>query len=122
MERNVFALTDALTEGNKGEALRVLHFLLEGGHDEFALLGLICSHYETALAAGEMRGDGMNPAQMKSELDIHEFRIRKALNTANRYGAARLRKLLMSAYDVDRSIKTGVLDAETALELFVAGV
>lgn len=47
----------------------------------FKLLGLICSQYETILSVHEMRSDGMNLAQMKAALGIHEFRIKKGLRT-----------------------------------------
>lgn len=39
----------------------------------FKLLGLICSQYETILSVHEMRSDGMDLAQMKAALGIHEF-------------------------------------------------
>ena len=121
-ERDVFAFTDALSSGQKGEALRILHFLLEGGENVFKLLGLICSQYETILSVCEMRSDGMNLAQMKAALGIHEFRIKKAFDPASRYDAEKLRHVLMKAYEADRNIKTGLTEPEAALELFVAGV
>lgn len=80
-ERDVFAFTDALSSGKKGDALRILHSLLESGENVFKLLGLICSQYETILSVHEMRSDGMDLAQMKAALGIHEFRIKKGLRT-----------------------------------------
>lgn len=121
-KRDVFAFTDALSSGKKGDALRILHSLLESGENVFKLLGLICSQYETILSAHEMRSDGMNLAQMKAALGIHEFRIKKAFGPASRYDGEGLRKVLMKAYEADRNIKTGLTEPETALELFVAGV
>ena len=118
--RDVFAFSDALTSGNRGEALRMLRSLLEYGENVFKLLGLICSQYETILAVSEMRGDGLSLTQMKSVLGIHEFRIRKALGPASRCDAGKLRRTLMKAYEAERKIKTGTADPETALELFVA--
>ena len=121
-ERDVFAFSDALSSGRKGEALRILRSLLDGGENVFRLLGLICSQFETILSVLEMRSDGMNPAQMKEVLKIHEYRIKKALGAASGYDVAELRNVLMKAYEADRNIKTGLTEAETALELFVAGV
>ena len=77
-------LSDALSSGRKGEALRILRSLLDGGENVFRLLGLICSQFETILSVLEMRSDGMNPAQMKEVLKIHEYRIKKALGAASR--------------------------------------
>lgn len=122
IERDVFAFSDALSSGRKGEALRMLHSLLEYGENVFKLLGLICSQYEILLAVCEMRRDGMNPAQMREILGIHEFRIKKALGPASRSDAADLRRTLMRAYEAERNIKMGLMEPETALELFAAGV
>ena len=122
VQRDIFAFTDALASGQKGEALRILSSLLEYGENVFKLLGLICSQYETILAVNEMRSDGMNLAQMRQVLGIHEFRIKKAFGPASKYDAAGLKRTLMKAYEADRNIKTGLTEPETALELFVAGV
>ncbi len=122
VSRDVFAFTDAMAAGRKGEALQILHSLLEYGENVFKLLGLICSQYETILAVNEMKSDGMNLAQMRETLGIHEFRIKKAFGPASKYDAQGLRRVLMKAYEADRNIKTGLTEPETALELFVAGV
>ena len=103
-ERDVFSFVDALSSGKKGEALRILHSLLESGENVFRLLGLICSQFEIILSVLEMRSDGMNLAQMKEVLGIHEFRIEKAFGPASGYDAAALRDILMKAYEADRNI------------------
>ena len=120
ISRDVFAFSDALTSGRRGEALRMLHSLMEYGENIFKLLGLICAQYETILAVSEMRAEGMTLPQMKSILGIHEYRIRKALGPASSCGADGIRRTLMKAYEAERNIKTGAADPQTALELFVA--
>ncbi len=122
LERNVFAFTDALADGQKGEALRILHFLLEGSQSVFPLLGLICSQYETILAVKEMRSDGMDQREIKKILGIHEYRIEKAMRAGTKYSAGQLRGILKKAYEVDRQIKTGVSEQEMALEMFVGSI
>lgn len=73
----------------------------------FKLLGLICSQYETILSVHEMRSDGMDLAQMKAALGIHEFRIKKGLRRRPDMTGKAFRKVLMKAYEADRNIKTG---------------
>lgn len=121
-ERDVFAFADALASGRKGEALELLSVLLSYGENEFKLLGLICSQFETILLVNEMRADGLTTKTMHDMTGIHEFRIKKSLPLAQRYTASRLRHILMKAYEVDRNIKSGLSEPRTALELFTATV
>jgi len=100
----------------------LLNVLLTYGENVFKLLGLICSQFETMLLIKEMRDAGHSTAQMHQHLGIHEYRIKKTMPQASQYSVERLRAILMKAYEVDRNIKSGLMDAETALELLVAGV
>ncbi len=118
--RDVFAFSEALAAGRKGEALALLATLLSYGESEFKLLGLICSQFETVLLVNEMRADGLATSAMHERTGIHEFRIKKSLPLAQRYTASRLRHILMKAYEVDRNIKSGLTEPRIALELFVA--
>lgn len=120
--RDVFAFSEALAAGRKGEALSLLAPLLSYGENEFKLLGLICSQFETVLLVNEMRADGLTTSAMHDRTGIHEYRIKKSLPLAQRYTASRLRHILMKAYEVDRNIKSGLSEPRTALELFVAMV
>lgn len=120
--RDVFAFSEALAAGRKGEALSLLTPLLSYGEKEFKLLGLICSQFETVLLVNEMRADGLTTSAMHDRTGIHEYRIKKSLPLAQRYTVSRLRHILMKAYEVDRNIKSGLSEPRTALELFVAMV
>ena len=120
--RDVFAFSESLAAGRKGEALSLLSSLLSCGENEFKLLGLICAQFETVLLVNEMRADGLTTSAMHERTSIHEYRIKKSLPLAQRYTASRLRHILMKAYEVDRNIKSGLSEPRTALELFVAMV
>ena len=121
-ETYVFSMLDALSENRKGDAFRLLHNLLLSGESEYKLLALICSQLEVILIAKELADEGRSFDEMKSLVSIHEFRIRKALPLTKRYSEAQLRRTLSRAYEIDRTIKTGVLDARLALELLIASV
>ncbi len=121
-ERDVFAFTDALAAGRKSEAMSLLSTLLSYGEQEFKLLGLICAQFEVVLLVSEMYADGMTTSLMHEQTGIHEYRIKKSLPLARRYTVSRLRNILMRAYEVERNIKSGLMEPRTALELFVAMV
>lgn len=122
MDTDVFAMIDSLGRGRKEEAYQMLHNLLVSGEQVFKLLALLCSHFEIILSVKEMREEGKSFAEMKDILDIHEFRIKKAAAFGERYTVPHLRKVLQKTYEIDKSIKTGLLEPSLALELFIAEI
>lgn len=125
-ENNVFAMLDAIGKKRKDEAFRLLHNLLQDGSSEFQLLAMITGQLEIMLIACEMKAGGMSLAEIQKTLNksehIHEFRTRKALEAGSRFGQGKLKAVLLSAYDVEVNIKTGLMPGPLALEYFIAGI
>ena len=74
------------------------------------------------LSVKQMREDGMDLKSIHKRLGGSEYRIKKMIPYTNRFSVDKLKKILSSIYEVDRQIKTGLLDSQLALELFIAGV
>jgi len=122
MDTNVFAMIDSLGRDRKDEAYQMLHNLLVSGEQVYKLLALLCSHFEIILSVKEMKEEGKSFSEMKDTLGIHEFRIKKSAGFAEKYTLAHLRKILQKAYEIDKNIKTGLLESSLALELFIAEI
>lgn len=122
LDRNIFELIDSLSKNKKEEAFQQLHNLLVGGEKEYRILALICSQFEIILAVKEMKDEGKGWQDIKNSLGIHEFRIKKAAQVSEGYSRKQLYDILRKAYDVDKNIKTGILEASLALEMFIAEI
>lgn len=122
LETNVFAMLDAVSRNRKDEAYRLLHNLLVSGEAVYGLLALIISQIELILEVKEMRGEGMNAVEMHKALGVHEFRIKKAMGVTEKYSVDGLKRILSKAYEIDGNIKTGLLEQNLALELFIAEI
>lgn len=122
LETNVFAMLDAISRNRKDEAYRLLHNLLVSGEGVYGLLALIVSQLELILEVKEMREEGLAPPQMQKLLGVHEFRIKKAMGVTEKYSVEGLKRVLCKAYEIDGNIKTGLLDQNLALELFIAEI
>ncbi|HVI41337.1 MAG TPA: DNA polymerase III subunit delta, partial [Anaerovoracaceae bacterium] len=122
LDTNVFAMIDSLGRDRKDEAYQMLHNLLVSGEQVYKLLALLCSHFEIILSVKEMKEEGKSFSEMKDILGIHEFRIKKAASFAERYTVSHLRKILRETYEIDKNIKTGLLESSLALELFIAEI
>lgn len=122
LETFVFDMLDAITAGKKDKAFQILYNILYSGREAFSVIGAIVSPFELLLSVKQLREDGMDLSAMHKKLGGSQFRIKKLIPYANRYTTAKLKETLSSIYQVDRQIKTGLLDSQTALELFIAGI
>lgn len=116
----IFDFTDALMERRKDDALAMLRQMLDNGENEFMLLGMICSQIETLLLASEMYEAGYSYRDAAIKLKMHEYRIKLAYQKVLHYNSEKIKKLLMDAYAIDRNVKTGLMDINIGLELFVS--
>lgn len=122
MDTNVFAMLDAVSRDKKDEAFLMLHNILDSGENAYKLLALICGQFELMLSVSEMKEEGLVFTAIQKQLGVHEFRVKKAMQFAQGYSLSRLRRILRSAYEVDKNIKTGLLDQRLALEMFIAEI
>jgi DNA polymerase-3 subunit delta len=96
--------------------------MLHSGSDAFSIIGAIVSQFEMMLSVKQMREEGLDLGAIHKKLGGSEFRIKKMLPYASRYSVDKLKQILSSIYEVDRNIKTGLLDPQLALEMFIAGI
>lgn len=118
----VFDMLDAITANRKDTAFQILYNILHSGRDAFSVIGAIVSQFELLLSVKQLRDDSVAPAAMHKKLGASEYRIKKMIPYAGKYSQEKLKETLSAIYEVDRRIKTGLLDAQTALELFIAGI
>ncbi|MBR3756035.1 MAG: DNA polymerase III subunit delta [Firmicutes bacterium] len=122
MDTFVFDMLDGISNNQKEKAFSILYNMMHGGSDAFSIIGAIVSQFEMMLSVKQMREEGLNPTAIHKRLGGSEFRIKKMLPYANRYSVDKLKEILSSIYEVDRNIKTGLLDPQLALEMFIAGI
>jgi DNA polymerase-3 subunit delta len=122
MERDVFALIEALSRNRKEAAFRMLSHLTLYNENEYKILSLICSQFESITQVKEMKDDGNSLQEITTYLGLHEFRAKLMLGLSDKFSLIQLRRILKKVYQVDWQIKSGLLDKNLALELFIASV
>ena len=119
MDTYIFDFLDHLSLNHKEEAFVLLHNILESGSEFFSVLGSIISQFELLTEVSELRDTGMDISGIVREMGVHEFRVKKALKAAERFGTDKLRTVLCKLYSIDAEIKKGDIDGVTALELLI---
>lgn len=122
METFVFDMLDGISSNQKEKAFTILYNMLHSGSDAFSIIGAIVSQFELMLSVKQMREDGMDLSSIHKKLGGSEFRIKKMIPYTNKFSVAKLKQILSGIYEVDRNIKTGLLDSRMALELFIASI
>ena len=115
----VFALSDAVSRRKTGDAIKILHDLLTGGAKVFSLLGLIFSQFDLILKIRDLMDRGLSKQDIQKSLGIDGFRFKILAEHASRFTLEQLKRIVRSAYEVDKNIKSGLLTDELALEMFI---
>lgn len=112
----VFDLTEAIGSKDAKRALTILHQSLNGGEEEMKLFNMIISHYRKMLIIDDLLAEHKSPEISK----IHPFVIKKIESTLRKFRKNEVKRNYLMLQDIDVRIKSGKIDAKTALDCFVA--
>ena len=122
-DKFVFNLVDALMNGDKKTAMKLATTIAnESADGVFPVIGLLTKQFEIMYDAIELDNAGMSMGQMVKATGVNEFRFKKAYHAARGFRPGRVKKLLIELYNIDKNVKNGNMDVETAFELFVVTV
>jgi DNA polymerase-3 subunit delta len=119
VQYQIWDLTDAAIEGRGERALAVLRAMDARDYPPQRLLFMLTRQYRQLLLAQALLREGLSAEQIGAELGVQGYPLRKAIDQASRYPAERLEAAYRRLLETDVSIKTGVLDVDTALELLI---
>ena len=116
-----FGLIDAIGASAPAKAMAFLRQLLDEREAISLFFGLV-AHFRLLLQANEIVAAGGGESEVAKALGIHPFRAKKLAAQSRRFSAESLDAVYAHLLDYDRGIKTGELDAELALQTFVAAL
>lgn len=118
-EQNLFTFIDDLSTRRLGAALRGARALIEDGQAPPYVLFMLARQIRILLHVRQLVAQRRRPDDIASELGLKPFVARKAAEQARNFTAAELVTAHDRLLELDHAIKTGKIQAETALELFV---
>ncbi len=121
-EADLFAMMDAIAEGNARLAQNLLHRLLEE-EDELSLFGMIVRQFRLLLLARELLDEGKGVADfLQAGISTSQFVAEKSLRQARRFSMAQLEEIYRTLYEMDGAVKTSNTDLPTALDTFIVAL
>ncbi len=118
---DVFAMVDAMGNRSARQAANMLHRLLEQ-QDAISIFGMIVRQFRLLLLAREIIDARGQAKDVASLLHLHPFVADKISAQARRFPIDRLDHIYHQLSEIDVSIKTGEIDADLALDTFIADI
>jgi DNA polymerase-3 subunit delta len=114
-----FTLVNALRDRDGGRALQALHRELEE-KDAIPLFQGIVTQFRQLLLVREIQDQGGGEQDAARLLGIHPYVAKMNFESARQFSLTALEAIYRRLLEVDTEIKTGQVEAETALDLLVA--
>jgi DNA polymerase III subunit delta len=124
LDDNIFSMVDAIAQGNRKQAFKLLQYQREQGEDDGKIFGLLVWQFRIMLVMGDLleREDGLTSDQLAKKLKIHPFVAKKNLGVVKRQPLAKLQQYYQELLDMDKQTKTGAAPQPLLIDLFVGQV
>jgi len=122
IDMDIFHLIDNIIIKNKEAALITYHEMLKYNEEALTILIMIANQFRIMYQSKELYKKGYTKNDISSMLDIHPFRIQKALEKGTNYDNKTILKYINDLADLDYNIKRGQVDKEIGIELFIINI
>ena len=120
---DIFAMVDALASQDGKKATGMLQNLFQL-QDAMSIFGMVVRQFRLLLLARDVLDRGGVAADLIREYDVkprlHPFVAEKSCNQARHFQAVVLAAVYRRLLELDEAIKTGKIEADLALDVFVA--
>jgi len=117
-QNDIFKTIEALAAKNKSQALSLLHQHLDAGDNSLYLLSMFAYQFKNMLILKDLE-------ERKKSLflsGLHPFVVKKTQGLCRYFSLSQLKEIYRKIFQMDLQIKTGQLDPEFAIDLFVAQI
>ena len=116
---SAFNFADQIINKNKNEALKIYNELLEMHSDPSTVIALLASKVRLIYGVLELRHLGYSMYQMCDTLESKEYPIKLALQAASKTTKEEIINVLNDLADLDINIKTGKINPNLGMQLFI---
>ena len=114
VDANIFKTIEAVAQKDKMQAIGLIREHVAKGDHPLYLLAMIAGQFKNLLMVKSSGGSGG-----AARLGIHPYVYSKAVGQARRFSIEELKRIYQKICQADFAVKTGKVDAETGLDLFV---
>ena len=122
IDLDIFSLIEAIVNKQKEKAMTMLDEMIKRGEEPIMILIMLANQFRIIYQAKELYQKGYTEKNIASMLNIHPFRIKKALEKGRMFPSDILLTYLKQLAELDYQIKNGEMNKRLGLELFLLGL
>lgn len=122
LDRFAFNFLEAVASGRKDTAFRLLRNITGSDGDVFSLLSLTVNQFELMYEVKELKDEGLTADEIAKKLKANGYRVKKAASAADKFSFKKLKEILSQLYEIDRNVKTGIMNGNLALEMLIGRI
>ncbi len=115
----IFDMVNAIAEHNQRRALDLYYDLLTLKEPPMRIMYLISRQFQILLNIRDMASKGLDQQTMAKNAGIPPFAVRRNLTQAKGFTTAQLKQALYDGADLEEAVKTGRMNDQMAVELFL---
>ena len=118
-DANIFRAVDAILEGRAGDAVQMVHQILQSGRSAGYILAMLARQVRLLILAKDLRARRVPANEHGRRLGLSGYPLRKTLEQEGQFTPLRLVQVHRKLLDADLSIKSSALDEGLVLDLLV---
>lgn len=122
IENDIFKTIDAIAQKDKTTAISLLHKHIESGDNILYLLTMVAYQFRNLLVIKDLIEKKNSYEQIVKRSGLHPFVVKKNYYLCPQFSMEQLKKIYQKIFLIDLNIKTGKVDAETALDLLISEI
>ncbi len=122
VDTDIFKFIDNIVKKNKKEALQTYYELLKSNEEPIKIIALLASKFRLMYQVYTLNRKGLNNNEISNILNVHVYPVKLAIEMSKRYSSNLLLIFLKRLADLDQDIKTGKINPELGLEMFILSV
>lgn len=119
---DIFHLIDNIINKNKDAALESYYEMLKMGEEPIKIIVILANQFRLMYQVKELSKKGYRMFDIMDILDQKQYPIKKAIEKGYKYDSKILLNYLYKLSELDINIKSGVIDKNIGLELFILNI
>lgn len=119
LEQNVFELNTLVLNNQVEASIETYHDLLVQKEEPIKIVALLIAQFRLLLQVKILQKQGYQQTDIAKVLKVHPYRVKLAVQNIRRYDQGLLSEALDYLIDADYNMKTGQIDQELQVELFI---
>lgn len=116
---NIFDLIENIVLNQKEQAISNYREMIKLGQEPIMILITLANQFRLIYQSKKLYQKGYSKRDIASELKVHPYAVEKALEKGNYFSEKLLLSLIEKLADIDIQIKSGLIDKNIAMELFI---